>query len=42
MQTAALKFFQWFTDGFKVDWAFHPNEVDKMSTKNFWELSGKK
>ena len=22
--------------------AFHPSEVDKMSTRNFWELSGKK
>ena len=21
---------------------FHPSEVDKMSTRNFWELSGKK
>ena len=21
--------------------AFHPSEVDKMSTSNFWELSGK-
>ena len=28
--------------GSKVDPAFHPSEVDKMSTKNFWELSGKK
>ena len=27
---------------FKVDSAFHPSEVDKMSTRNFWELSGKK
>ena len=26
----------------KVDSAFHPSEVDKMSTRNFWELSGKK
>ena len=26
----------------KDDSAFHPSEVDKMSTKNFWELSGKK
>ena len=25
-----------------VDSAFHPSEVDKMSTRNFWELSGKK
>ena len=25
-----------------VDSAFHPSEIDKMSTKNFWELSGKK
>ena len=22
--------------------AFQPSEVDKMSTRNFWELSGKK
>ena len=28
--------------GSKVDSAFHPSEVDKMSTMNFWELSGKK
>ena len=28
--------------GSKVDSAFHPSEVDKMSTWNFWELSGKK
>ena len=28
--------------GFKVDSAFHPSEVDKVSTRNFWELSGKK
>ena len=28
--------------GFKADSAFHPSEVDKMSTRNFWELSGKK
>ena len=26
----------------KVDSAFHPSEVGKMSTRNFWELSGKK
>ena len=26
----------------KVDSAFHLSEVDKMSTRNFWELSGKK
>ena len=25
-----------------VDMAFHPSEVDKMSTRNFWKLSGKK
>ena len=29
------------TSGSKVDSAFHHCEVDKMSTKNFWELSGK-
>ena len=28
--------------GSKVDPAFHPFEVDQMSTGNFWELSGKK
>ena len=25
-----------------VDSAFHPSKVDKMSIRNFWELSGKK
>ena len=29
-------------DILKVDSAFHPSEVDKVSTRNFWELSGKK
>ena len=24
------------------DSAFHPPKVDKMTTRNFWELSGKK
>ena len=28
--------------GSKVDSAFHPSEVDKVSSRNFWELSGKK
>ena len=28
--------------GSKVDSAFHPSEVGKMSTRSFWELSGKK
>ena len=28
-------------DGSKVDSAFHPSEVDKMSTRIYWELSGK-
>ena len=28
--------------GFKFDSAFHPSEVDKMSTRTFWELNGKK
>ena len=28
--------------GSKVGSPFHPSEVDKMSTRNFWELSGKK
>ena len=28
--------------GSKVDSAFHPSEVNKMSTKNFWDLSGEK
>ena len=28
--------------GSKVDSAFHPSEVDKMSTRNFRELNGKK
>ena len=26
----------------KVDSAFHPSEVDQMSTRIFWELGGKK
>ena len=26
----------------KVDSAFHPSEVNKMSTRNFWELNCKK
>ena len=29
-------------DGSKVDSAFHPSEVDKMSTRNLWEPRGKK
>ena len=29
-------------EGSKVDSTFHPSEFDKMSTRNFWELSGKK
>ena len=28
--------------GSKVDSAFHLSEVDKISTRNFWELSDKK
>ena len=28
--------------GSKVGSAFHPSKVDKMSTRNFWECSGKK
>ena len=28
--------------GSKVDSAFHPSEVDKVSTRNVWGLSGKK
>ena len=28
--------------GSKVDSVFHPSEVDKMNTRNFWELNGKK
>ena len=28
--------------GSKVDSVFHPSEVDQMSSRNFWELSGKK
>ena len=28
--------------GSRVDSAFHPSEVDKMSTSTFWELNGKK
>ena len=26
----------------KINSAFHPSEVDLMSTRNFWEFSGKK
>ena len=26
----------------KEDSAFHPSKVDKVSTRNFWGLSGKK
>ena len=33
---------EWALGGSKVDSAFHPFELDKMSTRNFWELSGKK
>ena len=28
--------------GSKVDSAFHPSVVDKVITRNFWELNGKK
>ena len=28
--------------GSKVDSVFHPSKVDEVSTRNFWELSGKK
>ena len=28
--------------GSEVNSAFHPSKVDKMSTRNFWQLSGKK
>ena len=28
--------------GSKVDSAFPPSKVDKMSTRNFWERNGKK
>ena len=28
--------------GSKVDSAFHPYKVDKMSIRNFWGLNGKK
>ena len=24
-----------------ISYSFHPSEVDKMSTRNFWELSRK-
>ena len=27
--------------GSKADSVFHPTEVDKMSTRDFWELTGK-
>ena len=28
--------------GSKVNSVFHPSEVDKLSTRNSWELNGKK
>ena len=28
--------------GSKVDSAFHSSKVDKMSTRNFWKLNGRK
>ena len=28
--------------GSKVDSAFHPSEFDEVTTRNFWDLSGKK
>ena len=28
--------------GCKINSAVHPSEVDKISTRNLWELSGKK
>ena len=28
--------------GSKVNSAFHPPEFNKMSTRNFWDLGGKK
>ena len=28
--------------GFKVNSAFHPSQVDQMSSRNFWEPSDKK
>ena len=28
--------------GTNVDSAFHPSEVDQMSTRNFWELTGER
>ena len=31
-----------YVGGSKVNSAFHPSDVDKMSTRNFWELIGKK
>ena len=27
---------------FKIDLACHPSDLDQMSTRNFWKLSGKK
>ena len=31
-----------FSKAALLDSAFHSSEVDKMSTRNFWELNGKK
>ena len=28
--------------GSKVNFSFHPSKVGKMSTRTFWDLSGKK
>ena len=37
--TCNLIVVDFFGSRFRV---FHPSEVDKMSTRNFWELNGKK
>ena len=37
-----LSFSGLFPGGSKVDSAFYPAKVDRMSTRNFWELSGQK
>ena len=37
-QSRGLEFKTIGLGGPKVDAAFHPSEVDKMSARNFWEL----
>ena len=36
--TIILLTYYYYYSGSKVNSAFHPSEVDKMSTRKFWEL----